>query len=61
MSSSPSKGAARSTGPSSAVSPFVSALLGEERSVLLQRVVEGLAPETLQWLSGYGEHHDNAG
>jgi sulfite reductase (NADPH) flavoprotein alpha-component len=31
----------------------VNALLGEERSALLQRVVEGLPPETLQWLSGY--------
>jgi len=35
------------------VTPFVNALLGEERSALLQRVVEGLPAETLQWLSGY--------
>jgi sulfite reductase (NADPH) flavoprotein alpha-component len=31
----------------------VSALLGEERSVLLQRLGEGLPSERLHWLSGY--------
>jgi sulfite reductase (NADPH) flavoprotein alpha-component len=31
----------------------VSALLGEERTALLQRLVEGLPSETLHWLSGY--------
>jgi sulfite reductase (NADPH) flavoprotein alpha-component len=53
MSSLPAKGAARPAGAPSAATPFVSALLGEERSALLQRVVEGLPSETLNWLSGY--------
>jgi len=53
MSSLPAKGAARPAGAPSPVTPFVSALLGEERSTLLQRVVEGLPAETLHWLSGY--------
>jgi sulfite reductase (NADPH) flavoprotein alpha-component len=53
MSSLPAKGAGRSAGAPAAVSPYVSAILGEERSALLQRVVEGLPPETLHWMSGY--------
>lgn len=53
MSSLPAKGAARAAGGPAGVSPFVNALLGEERSALLQRVVEELPPETLHWLSGY--------
>ncbi len=53
MSSLPVKGTPRAASPASSVSPFVNTLLGEERGALLQRVVEGLAPETLQWLSGY--------
>ncbi|WP_224250104.1 assimilatory sulfite reductase (NADPH) flavoprotein subunit [Hyalangium gracile] len=53
MSSLPAKGPARPSGQAPSVTPFVTALLGEERSALLQRVVEGLAPETLNWLSGY--------
>lgn len=32
---------------------FVKTLLGEERSALLARAVEGLDASTLQWLSGY--------
>ncbi|WP_205628450.1 assimilatory sulfite reductase (NADPH) flavoprotein subunit [Hyalangium minutum] len=53
MSSLPAKGAGRPTGALPMVSPYVSAMLGEERSALLQRVVEGLPSETLHWLSGY--------
>ncbi|MFL5344502.1 MAG: assimilatory sulfite reductase (NADPH) flavoprotein subunit [Hyalangium sp.] len=53
MSSLPAKGGPRPAGAPSGVSPFVNALLGEERSALLQRVVEGLPSETLHWLSGY--------
>ncbi|WP_224367589.1 assimilatory sulfite reductase (NADPH) flavoprotein subunit [Hyalangium versicolor] len=53
MSSLPAKGGARPGNTPAAATPFVTALLGEERSALLQRVVEGLAPETLHWLSGY--------
>ena len=53
MSSLPAKGAGRPSGALSVASPYVSAMLGEERSALLQRVVEGLPPETLHWLSGY--------
>ena len=53
MSSLPVKGTPRAASPASSASPFVNTLLGEERGALLQRVVEGLAPETLQWLSGY--------
>jgi sulfite reductase (NADPH) flavoprotein alpha-component len=53
MSSLPVKGTPRAASPAPSASPFVNTLLGEERAALLQRVVEGLAPETLQWLSGY--------
>lgn len=53
MSSLPAKGAGRPAGAQPVVSPYMSAILGEERSALLQRVVEGLPPETLHWLSGY--------
>jgi sulfite reductase (NADPH) flavoprotein alpha-component len=53
MSSLSAKGVARPPGQAAPVSPFTSTLLGEERSGLLQRLVEGLPPEMLQWLSGY--------
>ncbi len=53
MSSLSAKGAPRTSGSPTVVTPFVGALLGEERSTLLQRVVEGLPSETLHWLSGY--------
>jgi sulfite reductase (NADPH) flavoprotein alpha-component len=53
MSSLHAKAPARAAGQPSPVTPFVSALLNEERSALLQRLVDGLAPDTLQWLSGY--------
>ncbi|MDY7225689.1 assimilatory sulfite reductase (NADPH) flavoprotein subunit [Hyalangium rubrum] len=44
---------ASNTAPSPQTSPFVKALLGEERSALLSRLVEGLDSTTLHWLSGY--------
>ena len=53
MSSLPAQGGARPAGPPPSVTPIVSAMLGDERSALLQRVVEGLPSETLHWLSGY--------
>jgi sulfite reductase (NADPH) flavoprotein alpha-component len=53
VSSLPAKDTARPGGAPAPVTPFVSALLGEERSALLQRLVEGLPSEMLHWLSGY--------
>jgi sulfite reductase (NADPH) flavoprotein alpha-component len=53
MSSVPAKSPARAPSQPAAAAPFMTALLGEEKSALLQRLVEGLAPDTLQWLSGY--------
>lgn len=53
MSASSNSGAARRPAAPSSASPFVKNLLGEERSGLLQRALDGLDSSTLQWLSGY--------
>jgi sulfite reductase (NADPH) flavoprotein alpha-component len=54
MSTSSNTGVARlASAPSPGASPFVNTLLGEERSALLHRALEGLDAQTLQWLSGY--------
>jgi sulfite reductase (NADPH) flavoprotein alpha-component len=45
--------AARPASRPSGTSPFVKTLLGDERSALLNRLVEGLDGHTLHWLSGY--------
>ncbi|SEK47803.1 sulfite reductase (NADPH) alpha subunit [Stigmatella aurantiaca] len=54
MSTSSNSGVTRLAPPlSSGASPFVNTLLGEERSALLHRAIDGLDAQTLQWLSGY--------
>ena len=41
------------TSPVSATIPALAAQLGEEKGALLQRLVEGLEPSALNWVSGY--------
>lgn len=54
MSTSSNSGVTRLAPPlAPGASPFVNTLLGEERSALLHRAIDGLDAQTLQWLSGY--------